>query len=84
MIWERRLIARSWAGGNDGREVLDRLLPDVGRLLSPGGLLYLIAIEENKPEEICARLLAQGLRAATVYTRRQAKNESLMIIKAQK
>jgi release factor glutamine methyltransferase len=76
------LIARAWAGGLRGRQVLDRLLPKLSSLLSPGGFLYLIAIEENDPNEICENLVSTGFRSAQIFTRRRAQNEQLMVIKA--
>jgi len=81
---ESSLIARSWAGGKDGREVLDRLLPKVSDLLSGGGAFYLIAIKENRPNEICKALVASGMYSASVIAARKAKNEELVVIKALK
>mmetsp|Transcript_8884 Transcript_8884/g.17543 ORF Transcript_8884/g.17543 Transcript_8884/m.17543 type:complete len:228 (+) Transcript_8884:77-760(+) len=78
------LIARSWAGGIDGREVLDRLLPRVSSLLSSKGIFYLIAIVENKPNDICDKLLASGMATAKIITQRRAKNELLMVIRSTK
>lgn len=46
-------IAAAWAGGVDGREVLDRVLPDVGEMLSPGGTFLLLLLEQNKPKVGC-------------------------------
>lgn len=43
-------ISVSWAGGKDGREVIDRFMPEVPRMLAPGGRLYLVCIKENFPE----------------------------------
>ena len=40
-------LSASWAGGDKGREVLDRLLPKISHLLSPCGIFYLVAIKEN-------------------------------------
>lgn len=50
---EKNDIYASWAGGKDGREVVDKLFPLVQLYLSPNGVFYLIALEENKPSEIC-------------------------------
>lgn len=46
-----RGIEAAWAGGKRGREVMDRFLPTVARLLSSRGLFYLITIAENNPGE---------------------------------
>ncbi|NWI66598.1 HEMK2 methyltransferase, partial [Todus mexicanus] len=42
-------IEVSWAGGKNGREVMDRVFPLVPDLLSPGGLFYLVTIKDNNP-----------------------------------
>lgn len=46
-----RGIEAAWAGGRRGREVTDRFLPLVPRLLSSRGLFYLVTIAENDPGE---------------------------------
>jgi len=45
-------LNRSWAGGTKGRDVLDRLLNDVPKLLSCRGVFYLVALPENDIDEI--------------------------------
>ncbi|KAJ3139771.1 HemK methyltransferase member 2 [Physocladia obscura] len=45
-------IAAAWAGGIDGREVLDAFLPSVDLLLSDSGLFYLVTVKENRTTEI--------------------------------
>ncbi|EPQ08148.1 HemK methyltransferase family member 2 [Myotis brandtii] len=45
-------IEAAWAGGRNGREVMDRFFPLVPDLLSPRGLFYLVTIKENNPEDI--------------------------------
>lgn len=58
---KERLIEKSWAGGANGMEVTDRLLEQVPELLSPQGTFYLVAVKENKPEEIIERMKLKGL-----------------------
>lgn len=53
-------IERSWAGGARGREVLDLVLPLVSQILSPHGCFYLITVDDNDPDEICATLARDG------------------------
>ncbi len=50
----RRDLTAAWAGGKDGRVVLDRLLPLLPRLLSPTGAFYLVAMRANKPLGRCS------------------------------
>jgi release factor glutamine methyltransferase len=48
-------IQAAWAGGVDGREIIDLLIPIVHKLLSPNGLFYLVTIEENNPKQLCTK-----------------------------
>ncbi|XP_068165302.1 methyltransferase N6AMT1 [Antennarius striatus] len=76
-------IEASWAGGRRGREVTDRFLPLVTRLLSRGGVFYLVAIAENDPEEIIGLLGRSGLRGESFLSTR-AGNERLSVLRFQK
>ena len=78
-----RDISAAWAGGLNGREVLDLLLPVVGKLLSAQGVFYLVVVKENRPDEICDILLKQGLIATTVLERRSGR-ERLSILRFNK
>ncbi|XP_076457149.1 methyltransferase HEMK2-like isoform X2 [Babylonia areolata] len=73
-------IEASWAGGAKGREVTDRFLPTVSRLLSPAGIFYLIVIKENVVEEIEAALKKDGFHM-TVVMSRKAGREHLSVLK---
>jgi release factor glutamine methyltransferase len=42
-------IEASWAGGANGREVINRVLPLVPELLSNTGIFYMVVIKENSP-----------------------------------
>ncbi|KAJ2793155.1 HemK methyltransferase member 2 [Coemansia furcata] len=72
--------AAAWAGGVRGREVLDVLMPQVPGLLSPGGLFYLVVIEQNRPDDIISEFKAWGLSGQRVLSRR-AGIESLSILR---
>ena len=74
-------IEVSWAGGEDGRMVIDRLLLQLDRILSSKGVLYMVLVEENKPLQIIDWLETMGF-AATICLQRRASNELLMILRA--
>ena len=76
-------ITASWAGGVDGREVLDRLLPRVANVLTPGGMFLCILLEQNKPQEVMDYLRAYGLACALVSTI-GADEEVLYVMKCEK
>ncbi|CAN7946527.1 unnamed protein product [Ixodes hexagonus] len=63
-------LTRSWAGGKDGREVIDRFNPLVPKLLSPRGLYFLLVIKENNPDQICQHMAKVGLQGEVVISRR--------------
>ncbi|XP_029804174.1 methyltransferase N6AMT1-like isoform X2 [Suricata suricatta] len=70
----------AWAGGRNGREVMDRFFPLAPDLPSPRGLFYLVTIKENNPEEILKTMTTKGLQG-TVALSRQAGREALSVLK---
>ncbi|KAJ4144842.1 hypothetical protein LMH87_003711 [Akanthomyces muscarius] len=63
------LLALSYAGGADGMETTDRLLPDLGRILSTRGCAYVLLCAQNKPDLVKSRVpeqLGEGWKAETV------------------
>ncbi len=75
---------RRWAGGERGRRVIDRFLPRVSRLLSPGGRFYLVVLLENDPEGVCAVLATEYGLDASVCLNRRCGSERLSVIRAVK
>ncbi|KAG0366336.1 HemK methyltransferase member 2 [Gamsiella multidivaricata] len=73
-------VEASWAGGIDGREVIDEFLPYVKRLLSSKGAFYLVVVNENKPDEIREIMKQDGFDSSVVKTR-LAGREKLLILK---
>jgi release factor glutamine methyltransferase len=74
-------IEASWAGGIDGREVIDELLPHVKNLLSPKGIFYLLLIDENKPKEVVEIMKTQYQMNADIIMQRRAGREKQFIVK---
>ena len=73
-------ISAAWAGGKDGRVVIDRFLPMVKHLLTPRkGRLYLVLVKENRPDEISEYFQNQGM-TAQIINHRKARNERLSIM----
>ncbi|KAK3810785.1 MAG: S-adenosyl-L-methionine-dependent methyltransferase [Benniella sp.] len=73
-------VEAAWAGGIDGREVIDKFLPYVKQLLSTKGVFYLVVINENKPDDICHIMREEGFESSVVKTR-LAGREKLFILK---
>jgi release factor glutamine methyltransferase len=44
---EKKGIEASWAGGEDGTEVLLQVIPQIKKILSEKGVFYLLLIQEN-------------------------------------
>ncbi|GMH39659.1 hypothetical protein BSKO_07557 [Bryopsis sp. KO-2023] len=76
----RNGIARAWAGGAHGREVIDRLLPLISKLLAPGGDMFMVTVAENRPEGIVKEMEGYGLKAEVVLIR-TADEERLHILR---
>ncbi|KAI5704496.1 hypothetical protein M8J76_009333 [Diaphorina citri] len=79
-VTEGEVIVRAYAGGHKGREVMDRLFPLLSSSLSDKGILYLLVIKENDPEDIIHRLSQYGFMGKTLLTR-QVPGEKLSVLK---
>ncbi|XP_076818823.1 methyltransferase HEMK2-like [Clavelina lepadiformis] len=76
-------ISLAWAGGVNGREVMDRFFPLVPKLLTDKGVFYLVVVKENKPDEISRLFREMSFSASTVKSRRSGP-ECLSIMKFQR
>ncbi len=75
-------IEASWAGGKNGRVVLDRAMSQIANLLSwPHGAAYVIAVDDNKPEEIAEIMMRDYSIQVIPLLRRRARNEFLSVLK---
>jgi release factor glutamine methyltransferase len=74
-------IEASWAGGQKGRRVIDRAIPQIARALShPQGVAYMITVDDNEPEQLAASFRELGL-LMTPLVRRREHNEFLTVQK---
>lgn len=76
----REGIASAWAGGENGRCVIDKILPIADNLLSEKGWLYMVTLTANNPSEICIQMREKGY-ASRIVVQRSTEEESLHVIK---
>ncbi|XP_042500867.1 methyltransferase N6AMT1-like isoform X2 [Macadamia integrifolia] len=73
-------IASAWAGGENGRSVIDRILPIADKLLSNRGCLYMVTLAANNPSQICHIMREKGY-ASRIVVQRSTEEESLHVMK---
>jgi len=78
---ESHFLTASWAGGERGRRVLDRALPQIAACLSrPFGRAYIVLVEENDPKQIEKEIsIKYGLKMK-IIKKTKAKNEFLLVV----
>ncbi|RQH03057.1 HemK2/MTQ2 family protein methyltransferase [Natrarchaeobius oligotrophus] len=59
-------MERALSGGEDGRAVIDPFLETVGRVLAPGGVVYLLVSSLTGVESVVERAGREGFSAAAV------------------
>ena len=75
-------IEISWAGGTDGRLVVDRALPQIAKLLrKTTGVCYMITVDDNLPAELASILQEKHGLKMVPLVRRRARNEYLSVQK---
>ncbi|KAJ7655186.1 hypothetical protein DFH06DRAFT_1201853 [Mycena polygramma] len=77
---EDRDIEGSWAGGQDGMQITDRVFPQVADLLSPHGRFYLVAVVQNNIPDIQQRMQENYALESQVVLQRRAGREHLSVI----
>lgn len=73
-------LQASWAGGSDGRQVMNRVFNQLNNILSKNGVFYLVAVKQNKIDEIDKLLNELGFKTEVIMNRR-AGIENLFILK---
>lgn len=73
-------IIKSWAGGADGRTIMNKFFLQLNEWLTTDGCAYVLVIKDNKPEQIVLDL--KGLNfAANIIAERKIRGEHLFVLK---
>ncbi|KAF9620196.1 hypothetical protein IFM89_010931 [Coptis chinensis] len=73
-------IAAAWAGEENGRTIIDKILLIADKLLSERGWLYMVTLTANNPFQICGIMRDKGY-ASRIVVQRSTEEESLHVIK---
>lgn len=73
----------TWVGDEDGREVIDRLLPKVYHIFSPKSIFFLLLEGQNKPLEVVQIMNNYGFKHELIIERK-VRNELLSVFKFSK
>jgi release factor glutamine methyltransferase len=79
---ETTWIGKSWAGGADGRFVVDRFISEVHAYLKAGGRVLLMQSTLTGVDETIAAFAKQGIKAAVTATQQLPFFETLTLIEA--
>ena len=78
-------LPSAWAGGPDGRLVLDRCLPQLPAAMARGGEAFVVAMEENDPPGILRRIgelaAAAGRTARGAVSAQRYTGERLRVLR---
>lgn len=76
-------IIKSWAGGLNGRKIMDKVFLELDNLLAVNGVAYVLVIKDNKPNEIITDLARLKFKAVIVGDRK-IRGEHLFILKIER
>jgi release factor glutamine methyltransferase len=72
-------LAAAWAGGTDGRRVVDRAVPQIAALLErSSGTCLLVTVDDNRPAQLAREFGRRGMQMRP-FLRRRARNEFLTV-----
>jgi release factor glutamine methyltransferase len=78
---EKDLLGKAWAGGEKGREIIDKFVDQAPKHLLPGGRIMLLVSSINEPEEVIKKLEEKKLKV-TITAKKKLFFEELLVLKA--
>ncbi|KYN27133.1 PREDICTED: hemK methyltransferase family member 2-like [Trachymyrmex cornetzi] len=82
-VIDDRLVFKTWAGGKNGRQVMEQVFAIIPKILSDAGLFYLVIIKENNPEYILSVFKKLNMSGEIVHERK-VRGEHLYILRFRK
>lgn len=76
-------IVKAWAGGADGRRIVDQFFLQMDNMLAIDGWAYVLVIKDNKPEQIIVDLGKIGF-GANIIAERKIRGEHLYVLKIER
>lgn len=82
-VLDDRLVFKTWAGGKNGRQVMEQVFVIIPEILSDAGLFYLVVIKENDPEYIMSAFKKLNMSGKIVHERK-VRGEHLYVLRFRK
>lgn len=82
-VLDDRLVFKTWAGGKNGRQIMEQVFTTIPKILSDAGLFYLVVIKENDPEYILSAFKKLNMSGEIVHERK-VRGEHLYILRFRK
>lgn len=82
-VLDDRLVFKTWAGGKNGRQVMEQVFTMIPKILSDTGLFYLVVIKENDPEYILSAFKKLNMFGEIVHERK-VRGEHLYVLRFRK
>ncbi|XP_018046212.1 PREDICTED: hemK methyltransferase family member 2-like isoform X2 [Atta colombica] len=79
-VIDDRLVFKTWAGGKNGRQVMEQVFAIIPKILSDAGLFYLVVIKENDPEYIFSTFKKLNMSGEIVHERK-VRGEHLYVLR---
>lgn len=74
-------LVAAWAGGKDGTDSLDLLMPQLSEAMSLRACIYVVILAQNKPNDVAKRMKNHGFPHAKLILRQQIIGELLYIVR---
>ncbi|KOC61497.1 HemK methyltransferase family member 2 [Habropoda laboriosa] len=82
-ISNKQILFKAWAGGTNGRKVMERVFSKIPDILSDVGTFYLLVIKENDPEHIL-RIFTNMNMVGKIVAERKVRGEHLHVLRFKK